>query len=63
MTNIPVVLCFDSRIIIGAAVTIKSLLDNAKNETIYDIRILHSDLGLKEQQKRKTIKEEWAAQN
>lgn len=49
MSNIPVVLCFDSRIILGAAVTIKSLIDNAKNETVYDIRILHSDLSLKEQ--------------
>lgn len=49
MSSIPIVLCFDSRIILGAAVTIKSLIDNAKNETVYDIRILHSDLSLKEQ--------------
>ena len=46
-TVIPVVLCFDSRIILGAAVTIKSLLDTAKDTTYYDIRILHSDLRLK----------------
>ena len=49
MSNIPIVLCFDSRIILGASVAIKSLIDNAKDETIYDIRILHSDLKLKEQ--------------
>lgn len=51
MTNnvIPVVLCFDKRIILGASVTIKSLIDCAKDTTTYDIRILHSDLSLKEQ--------------
>lgn len=49
MANIPVVLCFDSRIILGASVTIKSLIDSAKATTCYDIRILHSDLSLKEQ--------------
>ena len=49
MANIPVVLCFDSRILLGAAVTIKSLIDCAKENTCYDIRILHSDLKLKEQ--------------
>lgn len=49
MVKIPVVFCFDSRIILGAAVSIKSLIDCAKENTIYDIRILHSDLDLKEQ--------------
>lgn len=49
MSNIPVVLCFDSRILLGAAVTIKSLIEHAKDTTCYDIRILHSDLNLNEQ--------------
>lgn len=49
MTNIPVVFCFDSRIILGASVAIKSLIDCAKETTTYDIRILHSDINLKDQ--------------
>lgn len=47
MANIiPVVFCFDSRIILGASVAIKSLLDCAKDTTTYDVRIFHSDLSL-----------------
>lgn len=46
MINIPIVFCFDSRIIIGAAVAIKSLIACAKKDTVYDIRIFHSDLSL-----------------
>ena len=57
MVSIPVVLCFDSRIILGASATIKSLLDCAKDETIYDIRILHSDLSLKEQKNLTSLAE------
>ena len=49
MANIPVVFCFDSRIILGASVTIKSLIDCAKETTTYDIRIFHSDINLKDQ--------------
>ena len=49
MANIPVVFCFDSRIILGASVTIKSLIDCAKETTNYDIRIFHSDINLKDQ--------------
>ena len=33
MNKIPVVFTFDKRIILGAAVTIKSLIDTAKPET------------------------------
>lgn len=48
MANIiPIVFCFDKRIILGASVAIKSLIDCAKLDTIYDIRIFHSDLDLK----------------
>lgn len=47
MNVIPVVFSFDSRIILGASVSIKSLIDCAKDDTVYDIRILHSDLSLK----------------
>lgn len=49
MTTIPVVFCFDSRIILGASVAIKSLIDCAKPETTYDIRIFHSDIKLEDQ--------------
>lgn len=46
---IPVVFCFDKRILLGASVAIKSLIDCAKENTTYDIRIFHSDLDLKTQ--------------
>ena len=49
MVNIPVVFCFDSRIVLGASVAIKSLLDCAKDDTIYDVRIFHSDLDIDNQ--------------
>jgi len=49
MTNIPVVFCFDKRIVLGASVAIKSLIDCAKPDTIYDIRIFHSDIDIKDQ--------------
>ena len=45
MAKIPVVLCIDARIILGTAVTIKSMLETAKPETTYDIRIFHSGLS------------------
>ena len=46
---IPVVFCFDKRIILGASVAIKSLIDCANENTSYDIRIFHSDLSLENQ--------------
>lgn len=50
MSNlIPVVFCFDKRIILGASVAIKSLVDCAKDNTTYDIRIFHSDLDINNQ--------------
>lgn len=51
MAKIPVVLTFDKRIILGAAVAIKSLIDNAQPDTQYDIYIYHPDID------SKTIKE------
>lgn len=51
MANVvPIVFCFDKRIILGASVAIKSLIDSANANTIYDIRIFHSDLSQKIQQ-------------
>jgi len=47
MGVIPVVFCFDKRIILGASVSIKSLIDNANEDTVYDIRVFHSDLSPK----------------
>jgi lipopolysaccharide biosynthesis glycosyltransferase len=44
MNKIPVAFTFDKRIILGAAVSIKSLLDSAHSDTQYDIHIIHSDL-------------------
>lgn len=58
MVNIPVVFCFDSRILLGAGVTIKSLIDTANSDTIYDIRILHSDLSLKDQKNLSSLIED-----
>lgn len=39
MRNIPIILCFDDRILTGAGVTILSLLDSAKPTTCYDIHV------------------------
>ncbi len=44
MTKIPVVFTFDKRIILAAAVAIKSLIDCAKAETVYDIWVFHPDI-------------------
>ena len=49
MNTIPIVFCFDKRIILGASVAIKSLIDCAKEDTVYDIRVFHSDLDIKNQ--------------
>jgi len=51
MAKIPVVFTFDKRIVLGAAVAIKSLIDTAKPETSYDIYVYHPDID------DKTIKE------
>lgn len=50
MQIIPIVFCFDKRILLGAGVTIKSLIDSAKPTTSYDIRIFHSDIPESKQQ-------------
>lgn len=47
MNTIPVVFTFDKRIILGAAVTVKSLIDTAKPETAYDIYVYHPDIDNK----------------
>lgn len=44
MAKVPVVFTFDKRIVLGAAVTIKSLIDCAKPETEYDIYVYHPDI-------------------
>lgn len=44
MTKIPIAFAFDSNLILPAAVTITSLLGNAREETFYDIFILHSSI-------------------
>ena len=49
MVNIPVVFCFDSRIVLGSSIAIKSLFDCAKSDTCYDVKIFHSDLGIENQ--------------
>lgn len=50
MSNIiPVVFCFDKRIVLGASVAIKSLIDCAGENTCYDIRVFHSDLYIENQ--------------
>jgi lipopolysaccharide biosynthesis glycosyltransferase len=49
MVNIPIIFCFDSKLILAASVAIKSLINSAKSDTIYDIKIFHSDISLKKQ--------------
>ena len=41
---VPVVFTFDKRIVLGAAVTIKSLLDTALDTTVYDVYCYHPDI-------------------
>lgn len=41
MVNIPVIFCFDDRILLGAGVSILSMLDAAQETTIYDIHIFN----------------------
>lgn len=41
MTEIPVLFCFDDRILLGAGVSILSLLDAAADDTIYHVHIFH----------------------
>lgn len=45
MTEIPVIFCFDERILLGAGVSVLSMIDTAADETVYDIRILHPGLS------------------
>lgn len=47
MKEIPIVFTFDSRIILGAAAAIKSLLQSAGAETAYDIYVLHNGISKK----------------
>jgi len=47
MAKIPVVFTFDKRIILGAAVAIKSLIDTANSDTVYDIYVYHPDIDNK----------------
>ncbi len=49
MAKIPVVFTFDKRIYSGASVAIKSLVNSASQDTIYDINILHYDIELEYQ--------------
>lgn len=51
MTKIPIVFTFDKRIILAAAVAIKSLIESADTETCYEIFVFHPDI------KDKTISE------
>ena len=45
MNIIPVVFTFDKRIVLGASVAIKSLIDCAKEDTSYDIYVYHPDIS------------------
>lgn len=47
MNKIPIVFTFDDRIILGASVAIKSLLNSANAETSYDICVLHDGIPQK----------------
>ncbi|WP_050930370.1 glycosyltransferase family 8 protein [Aestuariivita boseongensis] len=45
MADIPILLCFDDRILIGAGVTIASLVQAARPGTCYEINIMHPGLS------------------
>ena len=45
MADIPVVFCFDDRILLGAGVSILSLLESARDTTTYALHILHPGLS------------------
>jgi lipopolysaccharide biosynthesis glycosyltransferase len=47
--KVPIVFTFDKRIVLAAAVAIKSMIDSAAADSAYDIHILHSDLDAKTQ--------------
>ncbi len=42
---VPIAFCFDRRVILGASVAIRSLIDAADENTAYDVRVLHSDIS------------------
>lgn len=44
MNKVPVIFCFDSRILLGAGVSILSMLDSAAVDTSYEIHIFHPGL-------------------
>ena len=50
MAVIPIVFTFDKRIILAASAAIKSLIESANSDTIYDIKILHNDINNKIQE-------------
>ena len=50
MNIIPIVFAFDNNLILPACVSISSLLMSAKQDTFYDIFILHSGAELLEQE-------------
>ncbi|MGV6847793.1 MAG: glycosyltransferase family 8 protein [Marinibacterium sp.] len=50
MAEIPVIFCFDDRILLGAGVSILSLLDAAAPTTVYDIHILHPGLSARDRE-------------
>ena len=47
MAEVPVIFCFDDRILTGAGVSILSLVETAAQDTTYDIRVLHPGLDPK----------------
>ncbi|OIN83451.1 glycosyltransferase family 8 protein [Francisella sp. TX07-6608] len=47
MNKIPIVFTFDKNIVLGGAVTIKSLIDHANPDTCYDIYVYHPNINKK----------------
>ena len=45
MTTIPIVFTFDKRIVLGATVAIKSLLETASETTTYSVYVIHPNLS------------------
>ncbi|MDR0602851.1 MAG: glycosyltransferase family 8 protein [Bacteroidales bacterium] len=61
MNKIPITFSFDDNFVIAAGVCLSSLLENAKQDTFYDIFILYSEINLSKKNRMSimTIKEKY----
>ena len=55
MNIVPIAFAFDNNLILPACVCLSSLMMNAKEDTFYDIFILHSEKVVLQKEKLNTI--------